>query len=114
MLNELIKDGYVVDLSDTRSNGVDISGVDFSGGRLNANGAKFRNLNATGTNFSGGLVSDMNIFSGDLSGSVFKNMPPDQLMTVYGGDVTTEGMELDDSGDASIMQIQGQPVETYY
>jgi len=94
LLQGMLSKGLPVDLTDTSSANLDLHDLDFSGGKLLADGARFDNLYAAGTNFSGGSFNDMMIYSGDLSNAIFKEIHCDAGFAVWENRVITDGMKL--------------------
>jgi len=103
-IEKAANDGYAIYLTDTRSNKLDVSGIDFSGGKFVADGATFDNFNANGTNFTGGSVSDVVIYSGDLSGSVMEKMTCNNFLSLNATQTNTKGMVVDPAADAGILR----------
>ena len=95
LLKGILDKGYAVHLSETTSDGLDVHGLDFSGGKFVANGAYFTNFNAQGANFNGGAVNDVVIFSGNLSDATVKNMKCDNAMGIQLKDVNMERTKMD-------------------
>lgn len=102
MLKEVLDEGYALYLTDTTSTGLDISGLDCSGRKFMADGAYFNDLKAVGTNLSNGSISDMTVFSGDLSSAMMKEMTGDNFMALNAALTKTAGLVLDPQTDANI------------